>query len=180
MSGKIRKQNNEFLRLGVKTAAWFLTALAFFAAVWFISYRAVGNEYILPSLGDTFKEVGAQLASSAFWNAFVSSFLRALQAFVFAFLFAVILAIISYMVPSIGSFLAPIVTAMRALPTMAILLMLLIWSTPSFAPVVVAFLALFPLLYTATGAALNSVDKKLVEMSKIYRVPLHKRVFQMY
>lgn len=79
-----------------------------------------------------------------------------------------------------GTFLSPLVSVMRSLPTMAVILIILVWTTPVQAPVAVAFLALFPLLYSGIFSALKQVDGKLVEMSKIYRVPIRKQIFGLY
>ena len=63
---------------------------------------------------------------------------------------------------------------------MAILLMILVWSTPKKAPVIVAFLSLFPMLYTGFLSALFSIDEKYKRVCKVFCVPWHKRVFGMY
>ena len=90
------------------------------------------------------------------------------------------MATAAYLLPSLGHFLSPLVSVMRSLPTMAVILIILVWTTPVQAPVAVAFLALFPLLYSGIFSALKQVDGKLVEMSKIYRVPVRKQIFGLY
>ena len=112
-----------------------------------------------------------------FWHAFSGTFLRTLAAFFLSFIGASVLAVVAYLVPPVGRFLAPLVSVLRSLPTMAVILIILVWTTPKTAPVVVAFLALFPMLYAGISAALASVDPKLVEMSRVYRVPVRKRIF---
>ena len=53
---------------------------------------------------------------------------------------------------------------------MAITLMLLIWTTPRTAPLIVAFLMLFPLTYAQLMAAYRGIDPKLFEMARVYRI----------
>ena len=48
------------------------------------------------------------------------------------------------------------------------------------APVVVAFLSLFPMLYTGILAALSGVDKHLIEVSRVQGTPLFRRVSAIY
>lgn len=103
-----------------------------------------------------------------------------LRAFIFSFLFASVCAVGAYLLPLFEKILAPVVAILRALPTMAVILIILIFSTPDSAPVVVAFLALFPVLYTGLYGALSAVDHKLVEACKVYRVPLARRIFKLY
>ena len=47
-------------------------------------------------------------------------------------------------------------------------------------PLIVTFMTLFPVQYSAMIAASEAVDPRLVEMAKIYRVPTAKRVLKMY
>jgi NitT/TauT family transport system permease protein len=58
--------------------------------------------------------------------------------------------------------------------------LILLWTDAGVAPVVVAFLSLFPVLYAGLYAGLCAVDLKLVEMSKVYRVPLGKQIAKLY
>ena len=50
----------------------------------------------------------------------------------------------------------------------------------SVAPIVVCFLSLFPILYTAFLNAIKGVPSELEEMCLVYKIPLKKRVFSMY
>ena len=63
---------------------------------------------------------------------------------------------------------------------MAILLMILVWSTPKKSPVIVAFLALFPLLYTGVLSALFSVDERYKSVCAVFQAPLYKQIFRLY
>ena len=164
----------------LKNAAFFAAYVAVFALVWTVAYKAVKNEYILPSLADVLRATGRLFTEKFFYSAFFESFLRVLWVFALSFVCATTCAVIAKLFPLFEKIFAPVVTALRALPTMAIMLILLIWSTPKDAPVIVAFLALFPMLYTGILAALSTVDKKLEDMCKAYRVPLGKRIFRMY
>ena len=164
----------------LKNAAFFAAYVFLFALVWTIAYGAVENEYILPSLWEVFKAAGRLLKESFFYKSFLQSFLRVLYAFFLSLAMGAALAVLSKIFPIFGKVVSPVIKALRALPTMAIMLVLLLWSTPNRAPVIVAFLALFPMLYTGMSAAISTVDKNLEEMCEIYRVPMKQRVFSMY
>jgi NitT/TauT family transport system permease protein len=174
------RKNHEILIAVGKNFAFLAFAVAFFALLWVVVHAVAGNDYLVPSLGETLQAAGALLGSPSFWTAFFSTFLRALQAFTIALCLAVPLAIISGMVPVFQKFINLIVSILRSLPVLAILLLLLVWSTPAFAPVVVAVLALFPLLYTSLSAAIAGVDRELVEMCNVFHVPKMRRIRKMY
>ncbi len=147
---------------------------------WLIAFFCVGNPLLMPSPWKCFEKFGELLSSKSFWNGFSATCLRALSAFAFSALIALVLAVISYLLPSFRAFLTPLVAFMRALPTVAVILIILVFLTPDGAPVAVACLALFPMLYSSSLAAFLGVDGKLIEVCKVYRVPLRKRIFSLY
>ncbi len=164
----------------VKNCIIWAAAIAFLVLVWVVAYYAVGNDLLVPSLSDCLKRLFGLLGGKAFWAAFSATLLRVLIAFALSFVLAVVLAVVSYLLPTFKAFFAPIVSVLRSLPTLAVLLILLVWAGANGAPVVVAFLSLFPMLYAGVSAALSGVDSSLIEMSRVYKVPLKKRVLQLY
>ena len=106
--------------------------------------------------------------------------LRALEAFAISFVFALIFAIIAYLVPSFEKLFAPLASALRSLPVLAVLLILLSVFSAGQAPVAVAFLSLFPMLYTGILAALSGVDKQVIAISRVHGTPLWRKVTRIY
>ena len=178
MSKKATKWN--FWTMVLKNLVQTLIALVFILVLWGVAHVVVGNELLVPNVGDCLKEVGRLLTDGVFWRAFLHTFSRVLYAFGLSFALALIFALVAYMVPWVGQILSPIVSMLRSLPTLAVLLILLVWAGAAKAPIIVAFLSLFPMLYAGMSAALSQVDAELVEMSRVYRVPLKKQIFQLY
>ena len=162
-----------------KTVIPSLFALVALWAGWTIAYFAVENEYIVPSFFATIKEFGRLFANGAFYASLGRTLLRLGIAFLISLLLGISLALLSYCVKGARAFLAPIVSVLRTVPTMAVILILLIWTTPAFAPVVVTVLVLFPALYSAALSALDGVGEYEL-LAKVYRVPLKKRIVKMY
>ena len=157
-----------------------LVAIVFLVVVWVVAYFAVGNHLLIPSFSESIKEVGALLVSKGFWLGLGMSLLRAGIAFLISFVLAVIFAVVAYLYPTFGGFLAPVVSALRSLPILAVLLILLSFLGAGEAPVAVAFLSLFPMLYTGVLAAISGVDKHLIEVSRVQGTPLFRRVSAIY
>jgi NitT/TauT family transport system permease protein len=147
---------------------------------WWIAFFCVGNPLLLPSPWKCFEKFGELLSSSRFWSGFFATCIRALSAFLISAVVALVLAVIAYLLPSFRAFLTPIVAFMRALPTVAVVLIILVFLTPDGAPVAVSCLVLLPMLYSSALAAFSGVDGKLVEMCEVYRVPMKKRIFSLY
>ncbi len=167
-------------KLILKTAWQTLAAILFLVAVWAYVYFVTGNELLVPSLGDSFVKMGELLVSATFWAALGMSLLRALAAFGISFAFALIFAVVAYLVPLVGRFLAPVVSALRSLPVLAVLLILLSVLGAAGAPIAVAFLSLFPMLYTGILAALSGISKELIDISRVHGTPVWRKVTRIY
>lgn len=164
----------------LKNALQFAVAIVVMFAVWWIAYFVEGNELLFPSPFACLKEAFFTLGERVFWVGIFHTLIRVAVAFVLAFFLAVVLAVSSYLYPPLSGFLAPIVSALRSMPVLAVSLILLVLLGADKTPIAVAFLSLFPMLYAGTSSALSAVDKNLVEMSKVYKVPLKKQIFFLY
>ena len=134
-----------------------IVSLIFIFAVWIIAYYSVKNDFIVPSLNDTFSSFFMCLAESSFWIAFAFTFLRCALSAVLSFFLAAIFAIFSVLSKIFSAMVKPVVAVIRALPTLAVVLILLIWTSPNAAPVIVTMLVLFPMAYTQPIAAINGI-----------------------
>ena len=61
----------------------------------------------------------------------------------------------------------PLVAIMRALPTIAIVLLLLFWTTSNIAPIVVTTIVVAPTLYTHIESAFFTLDKNIAEAGRV-------------
>lgn len=148
--------------------------------VWIIAYFIVGNDYVLPSFWDTFAAVGKYLGSGAFWLAFGKTFLRTFLAFLFSLILGILLAVLARMRKWLRAFLAPIISVLRTVPTMAVILILLLWTSPSVAPVIVSVLVLLPAVYAAALSSLDEVDAEYGELVRVFRVDWKRKIFKLY
>lgn len=148
--------------------------------VWITAYYCVGNDYVIPDFGDTVVAFCRILAESKFWLSFLTTFARTLEAFVISFVLAAVLAAIAAASKIFSAILKPIMIVLRTLPTLAIILILLVWTTPRVAPVIVTVLVIFPMIYAQMEAAVGEIDGGLKEMLAIYGVRRRERVLKVY
>ena len=148
--------------------------------VWIIAYYAVKNDYLIPSFTDTMSSLFACLASGSFWLAFANTFGRTLLAFVISFLLAAAVAIPSVLSKAFCAFIKPVMSFLRTLPTLAVVLILLIWTNPKVAPVIVTVLILFPMIYSQITASTSGIDEGLFEMARVYNLSKRDRIFKIY
>ena len=171
MSGKIKRTLD---------ILYPLITFAIILGIWAIAAAVIGVEIILPSPGVAFKEFFSLLGEKIFYESLLSTFLRSLYSFLIAFATAFIAAVIGYLVKPFYKIFNPAVMVMRAVPTMSVILLCIIWLSSRTSPVVIAFLIVFPVIYSGTYSAISRVDERLINMSKVYKVPLKSRLLKLY
>lgn len=155
-------------------------AILFMWLVWIIAFYAVGNEYIIPSFTATFVSLGRCFAEGSFWIAFLNTLLRTALAAVISFALAAALAVGSVLSKAFYAFVKPFMAFFRTLPTLAVILVLLVWTSPKIAPIIVTALVLFPIMYSQLTAAAFGIDQGLLEMAEVYRLPKKVKLFKIY
>lgn len=157
-----------------------IITLIFIIVVWAILANSVADEIILPTPLAVLKKVGALLVDGRFYKAYFNTFLRSLIAFISSFILALVLAIASkyFLIPK--KVIETVVPIVRALPTIAVVLVLVLWTSSRIAPVVVTGLVVLPTVYTTLLEALNKVDDQLLEMCKVYGISKKRQILEVY
>ncbi|MCI8420835.1 MAG: ABC transporter permease subunit [Clostridia bacterium] len=148
--------------------------------VYAIISKVVGVELISPSVGSTLKEFFAMFGKGEFYKAVGGTLWRAFIAYVLSFVLAFALAALTKLWKPLRRAFSPIVALIRVLPTMSLILLALIWFNSFQSTVLVAFCIVFPMLYTGFCDAIESVDKDLIEMSRVYAVDKRRLVTKLY
>lgn len=170
------------LLLGKKfNIVYSLFAVALMWAVWMIAEAATGgNEYLVAPFGQSMREFFALFGKAFFWKALAHTLLRTVVAFALSFALALVCACLSAFFKPFASFMRPVSAFFRTLPTMAVLLLILVWLAPSAAPVAVAMLVLFPMIYSQLYALISGVDYDLSEMAAVYGLTRLQRLKFIY
>ncbi len=164
----------------LQNCIYALCGIGVVVTVWVIAYYGVGNELVVPSFSDCVKDVGELLIENRFWRYFFNTFARVAIAFFVSFVLAAVFAVVAYITPAVRGILSPIISLLRSLPILAVTLILWLMFGRQEAPIAVAFLSLFPMLYAGFLSALSGVDEELIVMSRAYKVPMKKRIFSLY
>lgn len=157
-----------------------ITVIIIVLIIWYIASICIDVELILPTPYVAFSNVGSYLASKEFWVSFGWTYLRCIEGFILSFCIAMIFAILAYMSNTLERLLNPFMGIIRAVPTMAVLLILIIILRPNQTPIVVAGIVICPILYQSFLASLKGIDPNLIEMVEVYKVPKSKQIFQFY
>lgn len=163
-------------KIFIFNAVWTLVAIAIIFIVWLIAYFCIQNDYVVPGIDQTFEQFALLFTQGSFYAALGNTLLRTVISFLISFVLAAVFSAISAVCKPFKVAFASIISVIRTLPTMAITLMLLIWTSPRVAPAIVTALVLFPMVYAQFVAAIEGVDCGLLEMAQVYRVSVREKL----
>ena len=144
--------------------------------IWMLLARIIDNQFILPTLGQTIESIINLAKQAQFYRALFSTIFRALISFLLSFLIALGLAYLSKKRTTYQKIIFPFISIIRALPTVAVTLLLVFWVNNKIAPVIVTMLVVLPTTYTNLTNAFDSVDKDAITMCEFFGVE-KKQVF---
>lgn len=164
----------------ISAIAYPFVLIAVVLIIWQIGAINAGSKFILPEPIDAFKATGVILTRPAFWTAFFGSLSRTIISYCVSLVLAIGLAVLAFRFKILQNFLSPCVSVVRALPTMAVVLLLIIWFGAKTTPVIISLLVIMPTLYATILSCLESVDKDLIETCNLYKVKTRDKILRLY
>lgn len=157
-----------------------LLSLSIALAVWAIWSAAKGKPFMAPPPAVVLRQFFTLFGDGAFWIAVLNTLLRTLLCFAISFALALTFASLAGLFKPLHKIISPIVSILRAAPTVAVILITYAFMDKQSMSVLVGFLIAFPVLYSAFYSAIDGVDKDLLNMAKVYKVRAIDRVRFIY
>lgn len=152
-----------------------LTVILFWVTVWSVLAAYLPDVLFAGPL-DTLRCLLRQIQTTTFWMSILHSLCKITIGFVLAFLFGAMLAIAGYYIRPIGILLEPAIQIMKTVPVACFIVVALIWLSSAHISVLVAFFVVFPAVYINLMQGLQQVDRSLLEMAQVFRVPRRKKI----
>lgn len=152
----------------------------FWLVVWQLIAMYVGRELLVASPRRVFSILSKEIVSASFWRTISMSLIRIFTGFCLAVVLAVPTAMLTHVVRPVKRLIAPVISIIRATPVASFILFLLIWCKNSSVPSIITFLMVFPIVWTAVTKGIESVDPKLTEVGKIFRLSSIQMVRDIY
>jgi NitT/TauT family transport system permease protein len=163
-----------------KNKRYILGSIVVLILLWTLISLKVNNEIIIPSIGSTAKSLIEILRGRNFLAIIGATVLRILTSFVISLVTAVILAVTASFFKPLYNFMLPILAFLKSVPTMGIIMLALIWLSSDSAPILIGFVAVFPILYESVISGIIGVDSKILEMARSYRVKRTAIIMDIY
>ena len=157
-----------------------LCIIAFWLLIWQTGASVINNQILLVSPLNALRALTVLAVSFDFWGSIWFSFARISLGFLIAFLIGLITGTLAYWKPLIDEFLAPPIHFMKSIPVASFVILALIWTGSENLSVFISFIVVYPMIHVNTLGGLQSADPKLLEMAKVFRVPIWRQAVSIY
>ena len=157
-----------------------LYGVIFWVAVWQLMAMKIGKEVLLASPAATFRALTDLMGQPAFWHTIIFSLTRIMLGFTLAVAAGVVLAVLSAAFSPVRELLAPLFSVIKAVPVASFIILLLLWVRGGNLSICISFLMVLPVVYNNMLQGLMQVDKNLLEMAKVFRLPVKKQILYIY
>lgn len=154
--------------------------LLFWLVLWQAAAAAVGNSILLVGPAEVIAVLFSQAVTADFWLTIIGSFSKISLGFFLAFFSGILLGSAALRFSLAEELLAPLISLMKSVPVASFVILALIWMGSDNLCIFISFLVVLPIIYVNTLAGLRSTDQKLLEMARIFRIPLRRRIRYLY
>lgn len=157
-----------------------ICAIAFWILLWELLSLLIPEKIVFASPHRVIQVLFTMVQSFDFWSTIWFSLARISLGFLLAFFCGLLLAVLSAFVPLIRYLLFPLIRLVKAVPVASFIILALLWIRSSYLSVLISFLMVLPVIYASVLLGIDSMDKKLLEMAQIFRVPFFRRLRFIY
>lgn len=154
----------------LKDKRWSIISSLSIIILWMILSSFINNEIIVPSIKSTLLSMISIIKGPDFYGTIKYTLLRTLLAFSTSLFLAGLMGLISSISKIAYNLMLPILKFLNSVPTIAIIVLALIWLNNELVPVLVGFIMVFPILYETILNSILHIDGDIIEMAKIYKV----------
>lgn len=160
----------------------FVLVTAFWLLVWEAASRYVSRNndlllLILPGPSAVFKKWAEIAFTDEYLMATLHTLLRIFFGFMIGTISAIVLGIFTHLSSIINALFSPMLKLIRAVPVVAVIILLYLFLDSNILPVVIVVLMVLPVVWQTVHDGLDNTDQKLMEMAKVYNISLPKIFF---
>lgn len=160
----------------LKSNKYIITSIIIILLIWQATSVYIDNRLLFPSVGDIIKSMLEIAAQYKFITIILYSVIRGIKSFFISIIIAIIIAIISYFNKIVYNLILPILSVIKAVPTMAFIVLLLIWTSKEYAPIIIGIMISLPIFYDSILNIIINLDRNLLNMCDVYRISTADRI----
>ncbi|MBD7913718.1 ABC transporter permease [Clostridium sp. Sa3CUN1] len=148
--------------------------------LWGVLANVINNDIYLPRINKVLKEIVVIVIKNDFIKNIGYSLLRGGASFFIALVLAIFLGIVSGFNKIAYNFFYPINSILKSIPTIAFILIALIWVNKNYAPYLIGIVIAFPILYESVINSILNSNKNLEEMMNSFNLGFLTKLFNLH
>ena len=159
----------------------FLIALFWFG-VWEVLSLIIGKPLLFPSPIDVIEKLFNLIITWSFWKTTLLSLYRVGLGILIAIVSGALIGLLCSFSKIVYEIISPFVTVIKSTPVASfiILLIVLIDNGSEITPIIISSLMVFPIVFSNIYQGMNNIDKNLIEVCRIYKIPFKKQLSSFY
>lgn len=141
-----------------------------FVVIWEIVAKLVGNSMIFPNIIDIFYSLIEIIKNENFLVILFNTLKKAVVTLLVSLFLGSVLGVLSYRYKLCYLIFFPFINLIKSIPTIAVIILVLIWSKVEFVPFFAGTMIVLPIIYENILGGIDSIDKDLIKMANIYKV----------
>lgn len=163
-------------------SAGLLTTLAilFWIAVWQVLSVFLDNSLLIASPLAVLKRTLELARTAQFWAAIGVSLGRILIGYGVGAVTGISFGVLGAKIPAVRLLFSPLMAVIKSAPVTSFVILALVWIKSYELSAFIAFLMVFPMVYSSTIEGIRSADLNLLEVAKVYGFSVGKAVRLVY
>lgn len=154
--------------------------ITFWIAVWQITSLIIDNSIIFVGPAEVMHSFSVLLTRPDFFRSIGQTFGKISLGFLLAFFTGIMIGSLSCRFRFLNELLKPLILLMKSVPVASFVILALIWIGSENLSVFISFIVVFPVIYINTLSGLAAADIRLLEMARVFRIPLLKQIRYIY
>lgn len=141
---------------------------------------AIDKRLLLPDPVSVFSRVGELIITADFWLIVLNSVKNILFGLILGFVLGTITAILTVNIKAIEIILKPLISIIKITPVASFILLLILWMNRIDVPSFISVLMVFPIVWANVSQGIQSTDKKLKDVSRVFKLSFLKKIIYLY
>ncbi len=168
-----------FKKISFKLTKILLIAL-FWISVWAVVAYMLNMPVLFPNPIDVLKRFFELLFTKDFILITGASLGRVFIGIIFGILIGTILAVICSASKIVHDIIYPIIAVIKSTPVASFVLLVWLFMGDQITPIIITVMMMLPIVWANIYQGIKSIDKNMLEVCSVYKIPLIKRIFAFY
>lgn len=161
-------------------AAGIIGVALFWLGIWALVSFRVNSELLFPTPSSVISALFELASTSEFWVTASFSLLRVVAGIIISLVVGSLLAVLTERSKVLGALLSPVLGVVKSTPVASFIILALLWIDRNTLPLYITSLIVVPIVWSNVSEGIRSVDKDLVDVAKIYKFSVFKKITKLY